>query len=163
MLYYIPIYFQAVRNTSAANSGIRNLSLIITDSMFSFQHSLITLSKCIRLTTYPALLVIASGLGITVLGYFAPFAIIGSVIATVGCGMIYTWTTESSSAVWIGYQALAGIGVGLCFQVPIMAGQALAEPEDVSSTTGLLLCKSNPPSTPLYDERSQFITPHTLQ
>ena len=34
LLYYIPIYFQAVRNTSATESGIRNLALIIADSMF---------------------------------------------------------------------------------------------------------------------------------
>ena len=33
LLYYIPIYFQAVRNTTATNSGIRNLALIIADSM----------------------------------------------------------------------------------------------------------------------------------
>lgn len=33
LLYYIPIYFQAVRSTSATNSGIRNLALIIADSM----------------------------------------------------------------------------------------------------------------------------------
>jgi len=38
LLYYIPIYFQAVRNTTAANSGIRNLSLIITDSTSFFDH-----------------------------------------------------------------------------------------------------------------------------
>ena len=34
LLYYLPIYFQAVRGTTATNSGIRNLSLIIADSMF---------------------------------------------------------------------------------------------------------------------------------
>ena len=105
-------------------------------------------------------MVVLSGLGITVLGYFAPFAIFGSVLATVGCGMIYTWTTTSPSSVWIGYQALAGIGIGLCFQVPIMAGQALAEPEDVSSTTGLLLCKSHAPiPLPLHYISSQPTTP----
>ena len=94
LLYYISIYFQAVRNTSAANSGIRNLSLIITDSTSFYPHQPSDFD-CSCLTTLPALFVIASGLGITALGYFAPFAILGSVLATVGCGMIYTWTTTS--------------------------------------------------------------------
>ncbi|KAK5275670.1 hypothetical protein LTR16_012249, partial [Cryomyces antarcticus] len=65
--------------------------------------------------------------------------IAGPVIATIAAGMIYTFEIGSSSAVWIGYQALAGIGIGLCFQAPIMAGQALAKPEDVSTTTALLM------------------------
>lgn len=63
----------------------------------------------------------------------------------IGCGMIYTFSTTSSSAVWIGYQVLAGFGIGFCFQAPIMAGQALSPPEDVSSTTAILLCASLPP------------------
>jgi hypothetical protein len=37
-------------------------------------------------------------------------------------------------------QVLAGIGLGSSFQVPIMAGQALAKPEDVSSVTAIMLC-----------------------
>lgn len=36
LLYYIPIYFQAVRNTSATASGIRNLALILSDSKLPF-------------------------------------------------------------------------------------------------------------------------------
>ena len=34
LLYYLPIYFQAVQGTSARQSGIRNLALIIADSMY---------------------------------------------------------------------------------------------------------------------------------
>lgn len=69
-------------------------------------------------------------------------------MATVGSGLVYTFTTTSSSGIWIGYQVIAGLGIGLCFQVPIMAAQALSPPEDVSSTTGILLCEcSLPPSS----------------
>lgn len=117
LLYYIPIYFQAVRDTSATDSGIRNLALIIADTIT----------------------VVASGILITKLGYFAPLVILGSVLTTVGSGMIYTFNTTSSSGVWIGYQALAGLGIGLCFQVPIMAGQALSPPKDISATTAIIL------------------------
>ncbi|TKA81270.1 hypothetical protein B0A49_00224 [Cryomyces minteri] len=117
LLYYLPLYFQAVLGVSAQQSGIRSLSLIISETIFT----------------------ILSGGLITVFGYFAPMMIVGPVIATIAAGMIYTFEISSSSAVWIGYQALAGIGIGLCFQAPIMAGQALAKPEDVSTTTALLM------------------------
>ena len=33
-------------------------------------------------------------------------------------GMIYTLQIGSKSSHWIGYQALAGLGVGFAFQVP---------------------------------------------
>lgn len=55
-------------------------------------------------------------------------------------GLIYTLCTSSSKAHWIGYQIVVGLGIGACFQVPIMAGQALASPEDVSLVTSILLC-----------------------
>lgn len=96
------------------------------------------------LTPLQAITVGASGILITKLGYFAPLVILGSVLTTVGSGMIYTFNTTSSSTVWIGYQALAGLGIGLCFQVPIMAGQALSPPKDISATTAIILCKFPP-------------------
>lgn len=79
---------------------------------------------------------------ITKVGYFAPFVIIGSVMNTIGCGLIYTWSTTTGPAQWVSYQLLVGFGVGFCFQTPMMAAQALSLPEDISSTTAILLCKS---------------------
>ncbi|KAK7532592.1 MFS multidrug transporter [Phyllosticta citricarpa] len=117
LLYYLPIYFQAIRNTSAANSGVRNLALIIAITLF----------------------VIASGGFMTATGQFAILFPIGAVLTTVGSGLLYTLERESPSGVWIGYQIIAGVGIGLCFQAPIMAAQALSPPEDISSTTAQLL------------------------
>jgi hypothetical protein len=80
-----------------------------------------------------------SGGAITAVGYFTPFVLIGGIMTTVGSGLIYTWSQISPASLWIGAQVLAGVGIGLCFQAPIMAGQALARPEDVSATTAILL------------------------
>lgn len=91
---------------------------------------------------------IVSGIAISAWGYFTPFLIFGSALATVGIGLIYTFNDHSSSGVWLGYQALTGIAVGLCFQTPIMAGQALSEPADVSTTTAILMCNAPPISPP---------------
>ncbi|KAF1990337.1 putative gliotoxin efflux pump [Aulographum hederae CBS 113979] len=117
VLYYLPIYFQAVRNATAENSGIRSLALIVA--------TILTIILC--------------GVLMPKIGFFAPFIILGSVLTTVGCGLLFTLSTTSASGIWIGYQVLAGLGIGLCFQAPIMAGQALAPADDVSTTTAVLL------------------------
>lgn len=93
------------------------------------------------LTRRTAIFTIISGGLITAFGYFTPFVVLGSCLATVGCGLIYTFNQSSSSATWIGYQALTGMALGMCFQTPVMAGQALSAQEDVPTTTAILMCK----------------------
>ncbi|KAI9841202.1 MAG: hypothetical protein M1837_000929 [Sclerophora amabilis] len=117
LLYYLPIYFQAVHGVSAAASGIRSLPLILGTVICT---------------------VIAGGL-ISTFGLFAPFLIIGALLTTIGAGLIYTLNIDSTPSQWIGYQALAGIGIGLCFQTPIMATQAIVVPTDVSAATAMTL------------------------
>ncbi|KAF2437260.1 MFS general substrate transporter [Karstenula rhodostoma CBS 690.94] len=124
LLYYIPIYFQAVLATSAEQSGIRNLALIIAQT----DH-----------VPHAVLAVIVGGILITALGQFAIYMVVGSVLATVAAGLIYTLDVDSSSGEWIGYQVFIGLTVGLGFQVPVMAAQALAKEEDIPTTTSLIM------------------------
>ncbi len=86
-----------------------------------------------------ALFTVIAGAAITTTGYFTPFIVLGAPIMTVASGLIYTFSENSTSSAWIGYQVLAGIGLGLCFQPPILAAQALADPPDVSATTAIML------------------------
>jgi hypothetical protein len=83
-----------------------------------------------------------SGGLLTVFGRFAPLLIIGAVITSIGGGLLYSLDIGSPTSHWIGYQVLAGIGFGICFQTPIMVGQALAKAEDVATVTAILMCKS---------------------
>jgi hypothetical protein len=117
LLYYLPIYFQVVSGVTASQSGIRNLPLILGNTIAS----------------------IISGSLISLYGHFVPFLIAGSALGTVGAGLIYTLSTTSSSSAWIGYQALTGLGMGLAIQVPIIAGQASVDPSDLSSVTAMIL------------------------
>lgn len=117
LLYYLPIYFQVVNGVTASQSGIRNLPLILS----------VTLAT------------IVSGGLISAKGHFVPFMIVGSVLGTVGCGLLYSLTTHSSSGQWIGYQIVAGIGIGLAFQVPIISTQAVVDPSDLASATAMVL------------------------
>jgi hypothetical protein len=117
MLYYLPVYFQAVLGTSAEQSGVRNLALIVANVIAT---------------------VLAGGI-ITAIGLFAPFMIVGSAITTISAGLFYTLTPHSSNGQWIGFQILAGFGIGLCNQVPVMAAQALANNEDIATVTAVLM------------------------
>ncbi|KAL8740901.1 MAG: hypothetical protein Q9190_006440 [Brigantiaea leucoxantha] len=117
LLYYLPIYFQSVSGVSPSDSGIRNFPLVIGVSLFT---------------------VLSGGL-ITKYGHYVPLMIVSSIIGTIGVGLIYTLDVGSPSSKWIGYQALAGIGLGLGFQIPIIVVQASVEPEDISSASSILL------------------------
>jgi hypothetical protein len=65
--------------------------------------------------------------------------VIGSILTTVSAGLTYTLSTESNNGQWIGYQVFAGLAIGICFQAPIMAAQALAKDEDIPTTTALIM------------------------
>lgn len=89
-IFYLPFYFQAVKGTTAEQSGIRTIPYLGS----------IILSSIIV------------GGGITIIGWYKPFMIIGGAIFTVGAGMIYTLQISSGAAKWIGFQLLSGLGAG---------------------------------------------------
>ncbi|KAL2195600.1 major facilitator superfamily domain-containing protein [Corynascus similis CBS 632.67] len=117
VIYYIPIYFQSVGNASPTMSGVYNLPLIIATTI-----SMIT-----------------SGMLISATGHIAPLQIGGGVLAVVSAGLLYTLDINTGIGKWVGYQLLGGVGWGLAFQIPIIVGQANADPEDISSVTAMVL------------------------
>lgn len=121
LLYYLPIYFQVIDNVSASESGVRNLPLILAQTVAT----------------------ISSGLLITKFGHAVPLLLSGGAITTIGAGLLFTLAVDSSSGMWIGYQILAGVGVGLCFSVPVVTAQAAVEPEDLPSATAMVLSTSS--------------------
>ncbi|KAG6007650.1 hypothetical protein E4U21_005731 [Claviceps maximensis] len=107
-VYYIPIWFQAVRGTSAVDSGIQLLPLMISFTVAS----------------------IAGGLLNQVIGYYTAMGIVGSCIMSVGAGLLTTWQVDTNLGRLIGYQILFGCGMGLTFQTPNLAVQTvLPKPE----------------------------------
>ena len=117
LLYFLPIYFQSIDATSAAESGIRNIPLVLGISIFT----------------------IISNTLISVFDHWLPFLIAGPTIATIGAALIHTLDTHSPSRFAIGYQALLGIGVGLALQVPMIANQHLVAPSDIPAITATTL------------------------
>ena len=82
---------------------------------------------------------VASGL-VGKIGYFQPFLVVGSSIALVGSGLIYTLDIGSSPAQFIGYQVVAGTGIGMAIQVPVIVAQSLSPKADISSAVATVLC-----------------------
>jgi hypothetical protein len=76
-------------------------------------------------------------------GYYLPFAVAGGAITTVASGLLATFTTSTSTADWIGYQILAGVGRGLAFQIPIIAGQNNCARHELPIVNALVVFSQN--------------------
>ncbi|KAF9730589.1 MFS sugar transporter [Paraphaeosphaeria minitans] len=117
MVYYIPIWFQAVKGVSATKSGIMNLPIIL---------GLVIISMI-------------AGAAVTVLGYYTPFMLLSSVLMSIGAGLLTTFETDSNSAKWIGYQSIFGAGVGFGMQQPLVAVQTALPKNDVPIGTAIMM------------------------
>lgn len=112
----LPIWFQAIKGVSATKSGIMNLPAIVGLSLFS----------------------IVSGGLVSVVGYYTPFMLAATTLATVGIGLLTTLEPDSGPGKWIGYQAMFGIGAGLGFQQALTTVQASLPAVDVPHATAII-------------------------
>ena len=88
--------------------------------------------------------VIVSSASVTFTGVATPLLVLGSVLATIGAGLLYTLDIGTGSGHWIGYQILAGLGWGAGFQIPIIIGQGTADAADIAPVTAIIVCKLHP-------------------
>ncbi|KAH8891166.1 MFS general substrate transporter [Thozetella sp. PMI_491] len=116
-LYYLPIWFQAVKHASAVDSGLMNLGMLGSMIVFTM----------------------VGGVGVTALGYYAPFMLISTVLSAIGFGLISKFKPDSSQAEWIGYQVIAGAGLGMGLMQPLMAVQNVLDIKDVPSGTAVIV------------------------
>lgn len=107
--YYLPIWFQAIKGANAVQSGVDLIAYMIANAVFS----------------------VIAGILVSKVGYFAPPAIIGSAIGTVGCGLLSTLQVNSSAGHWIGYQVLTSAGLGMAVQQGIIAVQTVLKLDQV--------------------------------
>jgi hypothetical protein len=117
LVYFLPLYFQAIKGASAVKSGIMNLPLIL---------SLVIISMLV-------------GVSITKIGYYTPFVIAGSILLSIGSGLVSTFTTSTPSSHWIGYQILFGFGMGMSMQQTLVAVQTVLPKADIPTGTALAM------------------------
>ena len=116
LVYYLPIWFQVIKNATPLESGIDNVPLVA---------ALVVASIVVRVL-------------ITGVGYYAPFMIAAAVFMGLGAGLLTTLNNDTATPRWIGYQILYGFGVGLGMQQSTMAGLTVLDPADIGIGMALM-------------------------
>ena len=114
--FYLPVWFQAVKGDSALESGTDLLPLLLLTFVAS----------------------ITTGILVSRIGYYTPFAIFGSCLSAVGAGLLTTLEVNSSTAKWVGYQVFYGFALGSMTQAPNMAAQTVLSRQDIAIGASLM-------------------------
>lgn len=100
--YQLPLFYQAGRAQSPQDSGISVIPFMIL--------------TCAG--------IMVAGAFVTKFGRYYPFILIGPPIAIIGFALLYTVRHATPNARIVGFQILAGFGIGLSFQNIILSVQA---------------------------------------
>ncbi|KAK6851912.1 hypothetical protein PG995_012037 [Apiospora arundinis] len=117
MTYFLPLWFQVVKGASAIQSGVGLLPMLLG------------VIFC----------VIISGFMVSWLGYYTPFMILGTVLMSIGAGLLTTISPDTSKVLLILYPVLFGAGIGVGFQQPIIGCQAALPKEDIPVGTSIIV------------------------
>jgi len=116
-VYYLPIWFQAIKGATAMQSGFMNLPIII---------SLVVAS-------------IMSGFAVSAVGFYTPFLIASSALRSLGAGLLTSLETDTPPAKWISYQIIYGLGDGCGMQQPLIAVQTALPARDIPMGISVLI------------------------
>ncbi|KIX09015.1 uncharacterized protein Z518_00093 [Rhinocladiella mackenziei CBS 650.93] len=119
--YYLPIWFQAIKGTSAIHSGVNMIPYMVANALFS----------------------LLAGVFVSKNGLFAPPAILGCAIGTVGSGLLATLTESSPSSHWIGFEILVSAGLGMAIQQGFSAVQAMLPLDEVPIGTAAVVASQS--------------------
>ena len=117
VMFYLPIYFQSIHGKTAIMSGVDTLPFLAVFSLGA---------------------VMSGGL-IGKTHHLMPFQLNSALIMVAGMALFYTMRVDTSQACYLGPQVLYGFGLGLGNQIPMAAVQGASKPEDVASSTGIIL------------------------
>ena len=131
----IPIYFQVVLRTSPLESGIRTIPQLVGALLFS----------------------LLSGIFVRKTGFFAPIVAASVVITSVACGLLSLLQPNSSPGMWIGFQLLVGIGIGLGMQQAAVIVQQTLKQEDIPlGIAAVTFCQASGPAIMVSVAQSVF-------
>ncbi|KAH8680939.1 putative efflux pump antibiotic resistance protein [Xylariales sp. PMI_506] len=115
-IYYLPLWFQVVQGVSAVRSGIYTIPFVLSMVVGS---------------------ILAGGITQKI-GYYVPAMIICPSLMAVGQGLMSTFTVDEDSAHWIGYQVIAGFGLGMGMQTTGLAAQAVLPKPDIPTGIAIM-------------------------
>lgn len=118
LLFYLPIYFQSILGVSPIRSGVNNLPLVLSAAVFA----------------------LVGGAVVTMTGRAQQVMFVGSMLATVAIGLVYTFDIGTPTATWAGYQFFTGAALAFAIMHGLSIAQANVDPEDLAAVTANLLC-----------------------
>jgi hypothetical protein len=115
-IYYVPIIYQQGMGDSATTSGVKFIPYMVST----------------------ILMAMISGILISVTLRYRPFAAMGPFIASIGTGLVTTWTVSTTTGMQVGCLILAGAGTGAFVVSALFSAQAPTKKEDLPVTTSLV-------------------------
>ncbi|KAF1999368.1 efflux pump protein [Amniculicola lignicola CBS 123094] len=107
--YFLPIYFQAVRGAGPSMSGVYTLPSICGSLLFG----------------------VTTGVLMPKFGFYLPWAVASGVVISIGSGLTATFSPTTSTAKWVIYQIIMGVGRGFGTQISIIAIQNALLPSQI--------------------------------
>ncbi|RAH76708.1 MFS general substrate transporter [Aspergillus japonicus CBS 114.51] len=121
VMFFLPVYFQAVLGASAERSGVQVLPIIVV--------------------AVPAAIVAV--LLLAKFGRYKPLHLIGFAVCTIGLGLFTLFDRNSTTAEWVIFQMIAGGGSGFVLNTLLPACQAgLAESDQAAATAAWSFVRS---------------------
>ncbi|GLA59590.1 hypothetical protein AtubIFM54640_010899 [Aspergillus tubingensis] len=117
LTYYLPIWFQGVKSATPIQSGIWTLPWVITSTIIS----------------------LAGGILMSKVGHPDLFMGIAIIFGAVGSGLFTTFTVDTPTGEWIGYQIIFAISSSLCSVTPLMVAQQALPLKDIPIGSGLVM------------------------
>jgi hypothetical protein len=113
-VYFLPVYFQGIKSSSPARSGVQLLPTVVNLMVFAG----------------------VGGAAMKVSGRYLPTHAAGFALMTIGFGLFTLLDESSSSAEWIIFQIIFGAGAGLPIGTLLPAVQAELSEADTATATG---------------------------
>ncbi|ETS78422.1 hypothetical protein PFICI_10484 [Pestalotiopsis fici W106-1] len=115
--YYLPTYYQTVREYSPGSSGYMIIPIIVGSPIGMF----------------------LCGFGTSTIGYYTPFMLLASITMPIFSGLVTTFDATTSFVRLILYSGAFGFASGIGFNAPISAVQVVLPIEDVSLGISIIL------------------------
>jgi hypothetical protein len=111
--YYLPLYFQSVKEASPLRSGVLILPNVVPEACMGIVNGVIMLKT----------------------GHYREIIWVGLALLTLGTGMYIRFTPDTPIAVIVGMLIIGGTGSGCLFEAPLVAIQAMASQDDTATAT----------------------------
>ena len=117
-VYFIPLFFQFVREDSALKAGVRLLPFVLV-------------------AVFGAMI---NGAVMERHGLYMPWFTVGGTLVAIGGGLLYTINLDSSVGRIYGYSVITALGTGFFVQAPFSVAHAKVKADQVPAVTAFMSC-----------------------